>query len=268
MSQILSSLGIFRYLCDSMGSSDIQNLVTDCRISLFSILNKHSSILTKFGFYHFIQIQCAIIILILWKVLTFQWMTSGFPICQWILILSLFLIFRPKESIGFMVLGSSQALSWSNNFRIWCTVENRECLLDCESFVSTSNVSIMIGLSVYPWLTPAQYLRTDVYSFTSTDSLPNSDLTAELHVFECTPGTSFMNFICKFSVSSLISNILSVALLKMCLLGNMNASQISLLYNSIGMSILSDDSSNNLGGAFLDLFTEDSKENIAFRPFL
>ena len=77
-----------------------------------------------------------------------------------------------------------------------------------------------------------------------------------------------MNFKYRFSVSSLISNILSVALLKMCLLGYMNAPQISLLYNSTGMTILSDNSRSNLGGAFLNLFIEDSKANIPFRPFL
>ena len=74
------------------------------------------------------------------------------------------------------------------------------------------NVPIIIGLSFNSWLTLAQYLRTDVYIFTCTGALPNSDLTAEVHVFECTPRISFMNSICWFSVSSLISNIVSVAL--------------------------------------------------------
>ena len=61
--------------------------------------------------------------------------------------LSLFLIFGLKESIDFMVLGSSQTLNWSTDFRIWCTVENHEFLLDCESFMLASNVSVTIGLS-------------------------------------------------------------------------------------------------------------------------
>ena len=50
--------------------------------------------------------------------------------------LSLVLIFRPTKSIDVMVLGSSQALSWSTNFRMWCTVD----------------VFIITGLSFNSWL--------------------------------------------------------------------------------------------------------------------
>ena len=67
-----------------------------------------------------------------------------------------------------------------------------------KSSMLDSNAFINIGLSLNS-LRRAQYLRTDEKVLMCKGNLPSSDLTAKLHVFECTPSTTFIKLMCRSS---------------------------------------------------------------------